>query len=308
MNETWNKIADRAVSLAKDVLEENLWTIYLFIDLQLVFVFTHMYTSAINLISSTANTEATKDRQSGKLFTVTRMHPNVSVTEIDDAVLWNCREDSVTKNYYRLLYFMCILALGIGLLTLLIVKLTTFVKLGCEYDRYTATKLWHMAVVQHLKKAEIDASKQSSKSRERDTAKDSMYIELLKEDAPEEVQKQITSFDKFCKTFIPCLLTVSTVCIMLFSFLSYDLHPVACLAEPGIDTIEYVNADMRVAIRYTGSAIVFQRVSYGIVFFLIFMHFIFAGLFNYHATKIKNFMLKKCEHLIKKKEDAAAPQ
>jgi len=65
------------------------------------------------------------------------MHPNVSVTEIDDAVLWNCREDSVTKNYFKLLYLMCILALVIGLLTLLIVKLSTFIKLGWENDRYT---------------------------------------------------------------------------------------------------------------------------------------------------------------------------
>jgi len=78
-------------------------------------------------------------------------------------------------------------------------------------------------------------------------------------------KKQIFSFAKIWKTFIPCLLTVLTVCINAVSFLSYDLHPDACLAKPGIDTIEYIDADMRVAIRYTGSATVSQRVSYEIV-------------------------------------------
>lgn len=88
---------------------------------------------------------------------------------------------------------------------------------------------------------------------------------FLKKMLLKKFKKQIFSFAKIWKTFIPCLLTVLTVCINAVSFLSYDLHPDACLAKPGIDTIEYIDADMRVAIRYTGSATVSQRVSYEIV-------------------------------------------
>ena len=295
------KITDCTVSTAKEALEDSPWTIYFLIDLQLVFIFTHMYTSAINLISTTANTEATKDRQSGDLFNVTVLHPSVSVTEIDDAVLWNCREHSVTKGYYKLLYLMSIIALIIGLVTILAVKITTFLKLYCEFDRFTLTKLWHMAVIEHLKKAksaqpsERDASRTAQQIAEQNEKLHKTYIKLLKNNVPEEVQ--ISTLDKTLKTFFPCFLTVLMVCIMLFFFLSYDLHPLACLEEPGIDTIGYVNGT--VGIRYTDSILAFQKVSYGIALSLSLVHIPSVVFFYKHTTMIRDSMLKQFENFIK---------
>ena len=300
-NTVFPKITDCGVETAKKALEDSPWTIYFLIDLQLAFIFTHVYTSAINLISTTANTEATKDRQSGELFTVTDLHPNVSVTEIDDAVLWNCREHSVTKGYYKLLYLMSIIALIIGLITILIVKVMTFLKLCCKFDRYSLTKLWHLAVMQHLKVNSTHPSQGDASNSNKNKSHNTMYIELLKKDAPKEVQ--ILTFDNILKTLIPCLLTTLMVCIMVFFFLSYDLHPLACLAEPGIDTIGYVNGT--VEIRYPDSILVFQKVSYGIVLSFIIVHVLSVAFFYKRTTRIRDYMLKKYECFIKKED---APQ
>jgi len=287
-------VTDCVVCTVKEAFKDNQWTIYFVVDFQLVFIFTHIYTSAINFISTTANSEATKDRVSGNLFNVTDIYSNVRVTEIDDAVLWNCREHSVTKEYYRFLYWMSIIALGIGLLIILVVKLVTFVKLGLEFNSYTLTKLWHMAVTEHLKEASSTSSNNSDVKTE-----NKMYETLLKSNAPDDDKMSIR--DKILKTVVPCALTVVMVCIMFFFFLSYDLHPLACIKEPGSGTIGYKSNATRVIINYPDSLLTFQRASFVIIFSLICVHIGMAGLFYWHTRMIRDCLLKNYKDFIKEK-------
>ena len=91
------------------------WTIYFLIDLKVVYILTYAFISFINLISSTANSEAFNDKNSMMLFNVSSEFMNVNVTSINDAILWSCRSFSDTRGYYRFLYWMLIVSVVVAL-------------------------------------------------------------------------------------------------------------------------------------------------------------------------------------------------
>ena len=106
------------------------WTVYLLVDLRIVFIISYVYISVLYLISTIANSEANTDINSMKLFNVTSQpnHTNVIaiVSYIDDALLWSCRNLSVTKDYYKGLYSMLFVAFAVTMIFLTITKLTIF--------------------------------------------------------------------------------------------------------------------------------------------------------------------------------------
>ena len=302
----------KVVKKAKGLFEDNPWTIYFLIDVQLVFIFTHMYASAINLISTTANAEATKDRQSGKLFNVTKIHQNVNVTKIDDAVLWNCREHSVTKGYYAVLYWMSIIALIVGLTIVFLTKVLTFAQIRCKFNKHILTKVWHIALFSYLKAGQPYAKNTETKKTDDEqisgagttvqiSVPPEKAIKLLCEEVPDKVK--LSSNDTIWKTIsIPCWLTFLMVSIMLFFLLSYDIHPLACIAEPGIDTIGYKFVNASVNIRYPNSILIFQKVAFGIVISLTFLYLMSAMHFYHLTCEIKDHMLNKYGYLMIEKE------
>ena len=140
--------------------EKYSWTIHLLVDLKIVYIITFAFITIVNLISSTANGEAISDANSMTLFNVT-LSPserNVEVKSIDDAVLWNCRSQSVTSYYYKFLYWMLIIALGASLLGFLVIKLIGLITVNCTcktcscpcvYNDNGLTKLYDIAVLEH---------------------------------------------------------------------------------------------------------------------------------------------------------------
>ena len=83
-------------------------------------------------------------------FTVTSQpgHQNVTVEFIDDAVLWNCRDHSVTKSYYKHLYGLLIGSFAFALVSFMFTKVTI---LCASVHGYTY--LWHVVVVRSIQKA-----------------------------------------------------------------------------------------------------------------------------------------------------------
>ena len=80
---------------------------YCLIDIKAFFIISYMYISVVNLISTTANNEAATDEQGNDTFSITSaVHQKRNVSHINDPVLWNCRETSLTRDYYRNLYIM----------------------------------------------------------------------------------------------------------------------------------------------------------------------------------------------------------
>ena len=84
---------------------------YSLINIKAVFIISYMYISVVNLISTTANSEATMDEQGVSNFDITKLpqHRQLTVSHIDDPVLWNCRETSLTKNTTNFYILCCLL-------------------------------------------------------------------------------------------------------------------------------------------------------------------------------------------------------
>ena len=275
------------------------WTIYLLVDLKVVFIITHIYVSVISLISTTTNTEATDDRQSDRLFTVTSSHSDVSVSAIDNAILWNCREFSMTKRYYMLLYWMALIALSVALISFCVIKVLTLVKVGwCGSDKRTLNKLWHMAVFQYLReKSEGIKDKQLS---EKILLSLDKTIQLLNKDVTSENLTSCTC-NKVLKTAIPCFLVIILALGMMFSCLSYNLHPLTCITKPGNDVISYKNE--RVEIRFPESILTFQKVALCIVLCLLVLFVGLATRFYYLTKTMVNNLLEDKRDYIKSEID-----
>ena len=63
-----------------------------------------LYATFIATIAQALMKEAIKDADGGSTFTIDATITNATVREISHAVLWNCRDFSMTKTFYRNLY------------------------------------------------------------------------------------------------------------------------------------------------------------------------------------------------------------
>ena len=155
-------LVKKALSKGESISEKYSWTIYVLLDLKVVYIITYAYITIVNLISSTANSEATSDADSMAVFNITLSLElrDVEVDFISDSILWNCRSQSVTNYYYRFLYYMLIIAMGTALGGYFVVKCIALIGVSCfckkfscpcVLNEYGLMKLWHIAVLEQLK-------------------------------------------------------------------------------------------------------------------------------------------------------------
>ena len=279
--------------VGNDFDEKHTWTIYFLIDVKVVYIISYAYISVINLISSTASIEATDDRHTNVTFPVTS-NTTGYVTEISDAVLWNCREHSSSSYYYKFLYWMLLVALISALVGVVISKVITLINIGIISPENALTRLWHIAILKHLEdhegEAEWSLAQSSMKNLER---------------------IPIGVFDKIkdgCKNFLRTLCTffvlLTLVAGMTFSYLSYDLHPLACIRGEKDTFIQYhpgKNNTGRVEMNLSKRLRHFQLASGIIVASLAFIMLLLALGFYYASKKIVEDMKKDVKDNIKLK-------
>ena len=135
----------------KNFDEKNKKTIKFLADVKVVYIFTYIYVSVVNLISTTARTEALDDEDCNRTYNLSPLpeHTNVQVRLIGNAVLWSCRDESVTKYYYQFLYKMLIVVLTVALVGFFIAKLIALITVLCN-TKYALNKLWHLAIISEL--------------------------------------------------------------------------------------------------------------------------------------------------------------
>ena len=272
----------------KDRFHENFderysWTIYFLVDLKVVYIVTYAFITIVNLISSTANSEAFSDRNSMMLLNVSSQHMNVNVTSINDAILWNCRRLSETKDYYRVLYWMLLTAVIVALVGFFIIKFVTLITIssgfGCEWCsckcstfKHGLTKLWQIALCKQLinpiqgkrnpgegsqlQSVEANANKYDVHSKQNSiiglgsencddkTVKAhqcnaTCYQKWLDGDIPDDIVKELGCCKGFLRTLIPYVLLVLLVTLMCLAYLSFDLHPLACITEEELITYDF---------------------------------------------------------------------
>ena len=353
------------------------WTIYLLVDLKIVYIITFAFITITNLISSTANGEAISDANSMARFNVT-LSPalrNVEVKYINDAVLWNCRSQSVNSHYYRFLYWMLVTALSAALLGFLVVKAIGLISVNCTcktccpcaYIEHGLTKLWHIAILEYraehsnmkttIQNSGNDQQLQSDNDPQRhnvtqaaiengneladvsittephlhsnnhrsllqgtpnnetvasniimkantDDPELKVYQALLDQDVQSDILKGLgfcSWFANFCRQIIPGILLCLSVAMMGLSFLSYDLHPLACIVVPAEDFIQYNATTKSVILEFSHHLKDFQITAGWIVLGLTISFLILVGLFYRVSIKVVNDIKSKVELRINEK-------
>ena len=249
-----------------DIDKAAKWTIFLLVDLRVVFIITYVYVSVVNLISTTANGEASEDVHSTKLFNVTSLleHTDVNVSFIDDAILWNCRDYSVTKHYYRGLYSMLISAFSGTMIAFIFTKIAIIC--GAKHDYLY---LWRLAIIECLQQ-QMRLGKSINKEPGEMIA---IYKEAKKlvgeKDPLDKVynSKNIDDWDikclkryNFCRVARLHLSVVVLVIAIVFTFLFYDLHPLSCIHGRREKYFDYDETTESVKIQFSHGILVTQMV------------------------------------------------
>ena len=411
------------------------WTIYFLVDLKVVYIITFAFISTISLISSAANVHVTTDKQEKILLNVSSEYMNVNVTSINDAVLWNCRRLSVTRDYYKFFYKMVLTAMIMIMIMFLLAKIIGFITVsshfGCKCCNFRSptfkhglTKLWHIAINKkvielitespqatirrnepqqgtsgengpqqatsgenalHQVTIERDAQRtvtgenepQQATSGENDlhqvthdaqrtvtgenepqqattgendlhqvthdaqrtvtgenepqqttltvepqqtitgenglqqvtAARSSIqqvttrnddtlmmnnfdyYDELLDDDKELDIAiDKLSCWNNFCRSIIPYLLLILLTAILCLAYLSFDLHPLACIGDPKDELITY-HAN-RVKLRFSDSLSIFQKVAAILVFILVVTFVICVKLLFVFSDRVLNELQK----------------
>ena len=224
---------------------------YCLINIKAFFIISYMYISVVNLISTTANNEATMDEEGESHFDITSQsqHHQLMVSRIDDPVLWNCRETSLTKNYYQILYIMLFVASGTATLLFFGVKTLNFCG-DCPLKR-----LWEVAVAQHLKETHTNNDKRYTLDKTNEIID---CYQAIFNNKMADIKENITFSYRQLRTFAPILSTIYLIVGWWFLLLSYDLHPISCLSGPNEETIHYISEDSAVEIKYSPHVLRFQ--------------------------------------------------
>ena len=282
-----------------DVDKASKWTAFVLVDLKIVFIITFMYVSVVNLISTTANSEASADVNCNNTFNVTTKHSNVNVNFIHDAVLWNCRDHSVTKRYYQILYLMLIVSFALALATITIVKWNIL----CNAVHGHAY-LWYIAVVQCVRNSK-------EKNTDEEAARNAkLYRKLLETERRIEVPIGYNRCRCLTLFFSSCIIPIA----IFLSFTTYDLHPLSCISEEGENFIEYTRManDMKtgtVEIRFPDSIRAY-RIAAITVLIILGLGFFINTLFFYGCNLkiIEDFETQVKRQIEEEKEAARVKQ
>ena len=204
----------------KDFDDKHTWTIYFLVDIKIVYIISYVYISIVNLISSTANIEATDDKHTEVEFQISSTQKG-HVTNISDPVLWNCRPHSASSYYYRFLYWMLLAGLISALGGFVVTKVITLINTEIVSPERSFTRLWHIALFKTRNHIKLDENTMTGKLR----------IDVF--------NRIKWSWGNICKILNLFLILFALVAGMVFSYLSFDLHPLACLRGQDDTSIQY---------------------------------------------------------------------
>ena len=263
------------------------WTVFLLVDLKTVFIIVFVYVSIVNLIATTANNEANSDVNcKTNTFTVSSQpgHQNVTVEFIDDAVLWNCRDHSVTKSYYKHLYGLLIGSFALALVSFAITKVTI---LCASVHGYTY--LWHVAVARSIRKARTVNLVKNNANTVNKVKEAYRMLKLPTDGCTDDICGAAT-----CRMASLVFNSLILPFAIFITATTYDLHPFSCIAGPGEQLIEYNEATKTVEIRYRDGIVIYQLIA-GITVALLWVMFAI----NIYCFYWSNFnIVKKLENLV----------
>ena len=272
---------------------------FVLVDVRLIFVIMSVYITISSAITSAANNEAAADANGNGTFDLSSrssgQDDHHDILDVSNAVLWNCREQAVSRRYYRLLYGSLLGSFGFILLVFLLTRLSIlWGNTRPELD-HLHEAMWHIQIIRclryHLKSKKISGDQREG---DQDT------IQACNKLVENLSQVEWPSMDKKDKLLLCSLLIIpfsEAVCLIVslpFMLTTYDLNPIGCLVGPDEDAIEYNNVTGRVQLHFTKGVQNYQTTA--LVVFLVLMVgslVVFASLLLLHYLRITNNILKK---------------
>ena len=133
------------------------------------------------------------------------------------------------------------------------------------------------------------------------------YQSLLSEEVTSDILKGLGCRPRctnFCRQSLPIILLFLSVVILGLSYLSYDLHPLACVVRPADKFISYNATTKRVEIEFSSHLRDFQKAAGGIVFGLVILFLILAYCFYRLSEKvIEDIKLKAKDRIDEKTKE-----
>jgi len=219
------------------------------IDIRALFIVISVYTTVARLIATTAHNEATDDANNDRLFNLTDKpeHTDVPVKEISNAVLWDCRDKSVTNNYYKALYGMLFTAFGVVVLMFIGARLTVMCGWRSRLSENLYSILWRLVLIKRLKQLVLRYGTNDPRTRK----KSKVYYEQWNIERKQKAHWTIPA--------IPYFETIFLVVALPFMLTSYDLHPLGCVIGPDEGSIQYFNETAKVKLNFPTALINYQK-------------------------------------------------
>ena len=236
------------------------------VDIRILFIVVSVYSSVANIISTTAKNEATNDAESGRLFNITTRpeHQDKVILSISNAVLWNCRELSVTNYYYRTLYGMLVGAFFAIMLVFLATRLTVMCGWRYRLSQSLHNILWQMAIVQRLREIVSEYGPEDDYTEQKAESYQDQWNDHKKVSIPWTIKS------------IPYFEAVFLVIALPFIITSYNLSPLACFTGPDESTITFDNVTGSVTLDFPPDLVNYQQVAVLLSFVLTIPIVVFA--------------------------------
>ena len=239
---------------------------FILIDIRLIFIIVSVYITISTAITTTANNEAANDASGNREFNVSSRsdHQNLQVSHVTNAVLWNCREKSVTNQYYKVLYGLLFTAFSLILLVFIITRLSVLCGNISEELANLKQALWRIQLLKYIRKQVKKYKNELDKLYKQEELFDWFSKEWIRnhhngtEESPRRHKKINVSKIHFSMLIIPFFEALFLIVALPFMLTTYDLNPIGCLVGPDEDAIEYDNVTGKVHLQFTVSVLNYQ--------------------------------------------------
>ena len=239
---------------------------FILIDIRLIFIIVSVYVTISTAIATTANNEAANDTSGNREFNVSSRsdHQNLQVSHVTNAVLWNCREKSVTNQYYKVLYGLLFTAFSLILLVFIITRLSVLCGNISEEMANLKQALWRIQLLKYMRKQVKKYKNELDKLYKQEELFDWFSKEWIRnhhigtEESTRRHKKINVSKIHFSMLIIPFFEALFLIVALPFMLTTYDLNPIGCLVGPDEDAIEYDNVTGKVHLQFTESVLKYQ--------------------------------------------------
>ena len=274
------------------------------VDARLIFVIVSVYITISSAIMSAANNEAAADASGNGTFELSTSGghgDHYDISDVSNSVLWNCREQAVSRRYYRLLYGSLLGAFGFILLLFLSTRLSIlWGNMRPEMD-HLHEAMWHIQIIKYLRfylESKIPGNQATTNQTCEKLVKNLSKVT--------ECPKHKNGKARLCSLLIiPFSQAVFLITSLPFMLTTYDLNPIGCLVGPDEDAIEYNNVTGRLQLQFTKGVLNYQTAA--LVVFLVLMLgsvLIFASLLLLHYLRITKNILKEIAEKVMNYQDS----